>query len=231
MLMTARSHPDIRIQKLSIGREGSPLGVIDNLIADPDELVRMTSGKLFAAGSSFYPGIRSKAPLSYNQFVVATLTEQFAEHFGLRGRTLRMTQCHYSLVTTPPAKLAYLQSIPHVDAYATDELAFVHYLFKRDLGGTAFYRHRGTGFEFVDFERKARFIAAIEEEARGPDRPPPGYIDGDTPLYEQIARQDGVFNRLVVYRRNTLHSGCIRPDFIPDANPATGRLSLNGFIA
>jgi hypothetical protein len=229
--MIPRPHPDLRIRKLCIGREQVPLAVIDNVVAEPDQLVAQARGKPFGAVTSYYPGVRSKAPLSYAQFIISAFSGLFAEHFGLGGRTLRMTQCHYSLVTIAPAKLGYLQSIPHVDAYARDELAFVHYLFKRDLGGTAFYRHRRTGFEFVDSERKARFLAAIEEEARGPDRPPPGYIDGDTPLYEQVGRQEGVFNRLIVYRRNTLHSGCIRPDFVPDANPATGRLSLNGFIA
>ena len=47
----------------------------------------------------------------------------------------------------------------------------------------------------------------VEEEKLGPDSPPPGYINGDTPLYEQLSRQEGVFNRLLVYRRNSLHSG------------------------
>jgi hypothetical protein len=229
--MTSRRHPELRIQTLTIGREHIPLAVIDNVVAEPAQLAALAAGKLFAGVTSYYPGIRSKAPLSYTQFVIAEFATLFATHFGLGGRTLRMTQCHFSLVTTPPEKLTYLQSIPHVDAYASDELAFVHYLFKRDLGGTAFYRHRRTGFEFVDFDRKQQFISLVEQERNGPDRPAPGYINGDTALYEQIGRQEGVFNRMVLYRRNTLHSGCIGPDFKPDPSPLTGRLSLNGFIA
>jgi hypothetical protein len=35
---------------------------------------------------------------------------------------------------------------------------------------------------------------------------------------------------MLVYRRNSLHSGCIGPDFVPDANPLTGRLSINSFL-
>jgi len=38
------------------------------------------------------------------------------------------------------------------------------------------------------------------------------------------------FNRMLVYRRNSLHSGNIGKDFVPDANPLTGRLSINCFI-
>jgi hypothetical protein len=50
-------------------------------------------------------------------------------------------------------------------------------------------------------------------------------------LYEQICRQDGVFNRMLMYRRNSLHTGALSPSFIPDPNPRTGRLSINGFLA
>jgi len=38
------------------------------------------------------------------------------------------------------------------------ELACVHYLFKQNHGGTAFYRHRRTGFEVVTQERKAEYF-------------------------------------------------------------------------
>jgi hypothetical protein len=35
---------------------------------------------------------------------------------------------------------------------------------------------------------------------------------------------------MLVYRRNSLHSGCIETGFVPDTNPSTGRLSINSFI-
>ena len=38
--MELAPHPSMRIQKLTIGRENAPLLVIDNLVADADELVR-----------------------------------------------------------------------------------------------------------------------------------------------------------------------------------------------
>jgi hypothetical protein len=34
-----------------------------------------------------------------------------------------------------------------------------------------------------------------------------------------------------MYRRTTLHSGSLAPDFVPDPNPRTGRLSINAFLA
>jgi len=224
-------HPGLAIQKLVIGREGAPLLVIDNLVADADSLVNLAASKFFGDVASYYPGVRAKAPLTYQQFVLEQLRGLFADYFGLGQRSQRFTMCHFSLVTTPPEKLEHLQCIPHIDSVASNELAFIHYLFKTDLGGTAFYRHRRTGFEVIDQARKAEYFALVEEEKHGPNKPALGYINGDTALYEQVGRQDGLFNRMLVYRRNSLHSGCIDRNFVADPNPRTGRLSINGFIA
>ena len=151
--MNFKFHPDLSLQKLRIGREQAPLVVIDSLVADADELVDIAATKMFSEVATYYPGVRSKVPLTYQQFVLEQLRDVFAGYFGLSGRTVRFTACHFSLVTTPPAKLAHLQSIPHIDSTAGFELAFVHYLFKSDFGGTSFYRHRATGFEYIDDSR------------------------------------------------------------------------------
>jgi hypothetical protein len=224
-------HPDFAVQRLTFGREQAPLLVIDNVVAKADELVDLAASKFFGDVASYYPGVRAKAPLTYQQFILDRLRELFTDHFGLQGRKLRFTMCHFSLVTTPADKLEHLQCIPHIDSTLGTELAFIHYLFKRDHGGTAFYRHRHTGFEIIDQARRAEYFGRVEAEKHGPNKPPIGYINGDTPLYEQVAAQAGVFNRMLVYRRNSLHSGSIGPQFIADPDPRTGRLSINGFVA
>jgi hypothetical protein len=229
--MTIRRHPDFRLQRLRIGREQAPLVVIDDLVADPEDLVSVAASKQFGEVASYYPGIRAKVSLIYQQFILEQLRGVFAEEFAFESGAVRFTACHYSLVTTPPEKLTYLQRIPHVDSVAGRELAFVHYLFKADHGGTAFYRHRKSGFEYIDQARKPEYLRYLEEEKSGPHSPPAEYINGDTPLYELLATQQGVFNRLVLYRRNSLHSGALGPGFIADTNPRTGRLSINGFLA
>jgi len=225
------AHPDINVQQLAIGHEGEPLLVIDNLVADADALVDLAAGKHYSDVVTYYPGVRAKAPLTYQQFILDKFRDLIGGFFGLQPGSLRFTACHYSLVTTPPDKLAYLQRIPHSDSMLRSELAMVHYLFKRDLGGTAFYRHRKTGFEYVDVPRRATYLDIVEQEMNGPDSPASGYINGSTALYEQISAQQGVFNRLLMYRRSSLHSGSIRPDFVPELDPRKGRLSINGFLA
>ncbi len=229
--MNPTSHPDFRLQKLVIGREQAPLVVIDNLLANPDELVDLAATKSFGAVDTYYPGVRSKVPLSYQRFIIETFRDVFSGYFGLSPSGLRFTACHFSMVTLPPEKLVYLQRIPHIDSMSGEELAFVHYLFKADHGGTAFYRHRATGFEFVDLARKTEYWRVVESEMKGANPAECAYINGNTPLYEQVGSQEGIFNRMLVYRRTSLHSASLARTFVPDPNPRTGRLSINGFLA
>lgn len=223
-------HPDIQIARLSIGAENAPLLVVDNFVRDPEQLVESAAQKAFAQSMRYFPGVRTKASLAYQQVFDLGLKQTLLEFFGLEGARLRFGMCHYSLITTPAEQLATLQRIPHVDSLGWQGLATIHYLFKRDHGGTAFYRHRQTRFEYLDESRQQTYLQCLLRECDGPDAPAPAYINGNTPLFEQVAKQDGVFNRLLVYRRNSLHSGCIGREFVPDTNPLTGRLSINCFI-
>jgi hypothetical protein len=42
-MMFPTLHPEIRIQQLAIGKERAPLLVIDNLVAQPEELVHLAA--------------------------------------------------------------------------------------------------------------------------------------------------------------------------------------------
>jgi hypothetical protein len=210
--MTVSLHPEMRVRRLSIGREGAPLLVVDNLVKDPNDLVELAATKVFTQAPYCYPGLRVKAPLTYQRFILETLRTEIDSAFGLVDRSLRFSECNFSLLMN-------------------DELAMIHYLFRANHGGTAFYRHRRTGFEYVDQPRQIEYQKQVEAEKAGPDSAPPAYIIGDSPLYERIAGQDGIYNRLLMYRRTSLHSPSISPDFIPDPDPRTGRLSINAFLA
>lgn len=228
--MVVEPGKNFQVQKFSIGREGAPLIVIDNLVADPEQLVQMAGQMNFRDGGRFYPGIRAIAPAEYQRFLVHCLSQVFIKDLQLKASQLRLELCHYSIVTTPANELEPPQRIPHIDSIQNNGFAAVHYLFKGTLGGTAFYRHRQTGFEYIDENRQQQYFQVIEEESRDPRFPAAGYINGDTSFFERIAAQEGVFNRILIYRKNSLHSGSIEKTFIPDPNPLTGRLSINSFI-
>ncbi|HEX5055884.1 MAG TPA: DUF6445 family protein [Gammaproteobacteria bacterium] len=228
--MQLELHPDVRLQKLTIGREKAPLIVIDNFIARPEQLLEV-AGKLdFAPAGRLFPGIRAQAPKPYMEFMFGSLRNLLLDYFQLNGTRLAFSLCHYSIVTTTPEKLELLQRIPHIDSTDGNGLATIHYLFSKNLGGTAFYRHRATGFEYVDRSRHKQYFGTLEKESGDPGFPGCDYINGDTPFFERIAAQEGVFNRILIYRRNSLHSGSIDAAFVPDPNPLTGRLSINSFI-
>ncbi|KAF1708119.1 DUF6445 family protein [Pseudoxanthomonas sacheonensis] len=227
--MLLNHHPGLQVRKLSIGTEGAPLLVIDNLVSDPERLVRKAARSHFVGQASMFPGIRAQAPLSYQRFLETTLNPLLKECFGLEPGRFVFPMCHFSLVTLPAEKLLFLQRIPHIDSLRSEGLATVHYLFHADWGGTAFYRHRRTGFEYIDEQRRKEYFDCLEQESRGSDVAD-GYIGEDTALFERVAKVEGVFNRMVVYRRNSLPSGSIDKARVPPADPVTGRLSINTFI-
>jgi hypothetical protein len=229
--MILEPDPGLRIERRSLGNEGAPLLVIDRLVREPERLVRKAERLHFTPQGAMFPGIRARAPLSYEAFLERLIRPLLGEVFGLPVQArLTFPMCHYSLVTRPPEELAFLQRVPHIDSTTGKGLATVHYLFRGDWGGTAFYRHRGTGFEYVDEARREGYYRRLEQESQGADAPSSGYIGQDTALFERIDAVDGVFNRMVVYRRNSLHSGAIDNDRVPPPDPLNGRLSINTFI-
>jgi len=228
--MLVSLHPQVRISASRIGEEGAPMLVIDQLVADPERLVRKAARHDFQPQGAMFPGIRARAPLGYEQFLDNALRPYLTEYFGLPQGRFVFPMCHYSLVTTPPGQLAFLQRVPHIDSVRGDGLATVHYLFHGDWGGTAFYRHRHTGYEYIDESRRDTYFRRLEQESQGQDAPTGGYIGEDTTLFERIGQVDGVFNRMVVYRRNSLHSGSIDNERVPPPDPLHGRLSINCFI-
>src|SRR5688572_15287058 len=222
VFMDLALHKQFELRKLLIGSERAPLIVIDNFVANAEDLVDLAAGKRYLEPTQFYPGLRAKAPLSYQQLITEALKPTLVEYFGVDPGLMRFTMAHFSLVTKAAGSLVPLQRIPHVDA-AEPGLAMVHYLFKEDFGGTAFYRHRATGFEVIPEGRKQSYYPLLQQQMAGPDAPPNEYINGDTALFEQVAVEQGVFNRALIYRRNSLHSGAIPKGFVPNADPAKGR--------
>ncbi|RVU33372.1 hypothetical protein EOE67_17335 [Rheinheimera riviphila] len=222
----------MQIQLLHIGMEQSPLLVIDNFVAQPELLVAHACRQQFVANSPYYPGVRAAAPRHYQQMLLQSLQPTLLEVFALPERPLSFSVCHYSIITTRPTQLKLLQRIPHFDTVELHALAAVHYLFQGDLGGTAFYRHRKTGFETINQSRMPDYYRSLESENDGPNFPKAraGYIQGDTPLFEQIANPQGVFNRLVIYPRNLLHTGHIPASSLLSADPRQGRLTISSFI-
>lgn len=210
------------------GREGEPVVVIDGFAPRPDAFVDDATFLAFAPMGEHYPGLRARVAPALLRPLLDALAPVIAEVFALDAT--ETIDAFYSLVTTPPAALAPIQRLPHVDGVERGRLALLHYLARDERSGTAFFRHRSTGFETIDAARLPGYRAALAADLARAGLPEAAYIAGDTPLFEQIASHRGVFNRAILYRSHALHCAAIPPDMALDADPESGRLTVNTFL-
>ncbi|WP_242140151.1 DUF6445 family protein [Sphingomonas sp. TREG-RG-20F-R18-01] len=211
------------------GQEQRPLLVIDDFWPDPDLLREDAAALRMGEIGPHYPGVRAEVPTRLAETMRRKVAPLLVEHFGL-DPVPGVSEAYYSLVTTDPAQLAPIQRLPHFDGVESRRIAVLLFLGHGPQGGTAFYRQRTTGFESVDAMRLDPFRQALEAGVRTHGMPPPSYIAGDTPLYEQIAVQPGGFNRALIYAGNTLHCAYLPPDVRLSTDPLAGRLTLNLFL-
>ena len=210
------------------GTEQQPVVVIDGFAPAPDRFLDDAEFLSFRPIGEHYPGVRAPVAAPMLRPLLAALAPVAQEVFGLSG--LEVVDAFYSLVTTPPAQLAPIQRLPHFDEVSPSRLALLHFLARDESSGTAFYRHRTTGFESVDAGRLPAYRAALDADLKRHGLPEPAYIGGDTPVYQQLALHHGRLNRALLYRSNTLHCAFIPPGLPLSADPATGRLTVNTFL-
>lgn len=216
-----------------MGREQNPVLIIDNFFAAPENLITLAkSGTPFVGqATDYYPGLRKVAPDVYAQQSLVALAPIIKGTFNLpQENTARTSLCVFSLATTPPAKLRPIQCVPHIDTHDPNQFAMVHYLCSEHYGGTSFYRHRTTGHETITDIRLEEYFRILKQEVMTGGLPQLEYINGDTPLFERIAKVEVQFNRAIIYRSNALHAGDISEASGLSTNPEEGRLTLNTFI-
>ncbi|SFP97269.1 DUF6445 family protein [Sphingomonas rubra] len=217
------------IVRSSIGAEGEPVIVIDGFAPEPDQLRRAASVARFQAAGHHYPGQRAALPETYLAAQLPVIACALGRSFG-SVRRIRIIDASFSMVTSQPAYLTGGQRVPHVDGHGADRIALVHYLSTGDRDGTAFFRHRSTGFETVREERAETYQKHLDVEMDA--RPPaPAYIAGDTDLFERIELIDAAYNRALLYRSCLLHSGAISAGASLSPDPMAGRLTVTAFLA
>nr|WP_295638210.1 DUF6445 family protein [Novosphingobium sp.] len=215
---------------MTIGLGGEPLVVIDDFFPDPDALRAAALAASFVPARNTYPGVRAPLPDCYwSSDRLDTMSAMIEQAFGLAG-AIAMIDASFSIVTTPADQLSVAQRLPHCDAFVPNQIALVHYLSLDCLDGTAFYRHRSTGFETISEQHRQMYFAQVDFELRHLGMPAAGYIVGDTPMFERIASVEGRFNRALLYRGKQLHSGAIGPGAILSDDPGVGRLTVTAFF-
>ena len=227
-----RLHDEFRAATVRIGAEREAVVVVDNFLSSPQLLIDYAAAHstFDAVSDAFYPGSRAPAPPIYCFALRAFLGTIIGEAFGLRDSSVTGEISHFSVVTTPPEKLQIVQRMPHFDNTNPKQLALLHYLCGPEHGGTSFYRHRRSRFEYIDEARISAYKDAVTSDLTLLGPPPAKYVCGDDPLFERTASFDAAFNRVLIYRSINLHSADIGPMFNFDSNPRSGRLTANTFI-
>ncbi|WP_241659509.1 DUF6445 family protein [Sphingomonas glacialis] len=213
-----------------VGREAQPVVVIDGFAADPDVLRAAAIAASFGPAMQHYPGVRAALPPAYMPAQIEALADVLGPVLGRAG-AVALIDASFSIVTTPPEALDIRQRLPHCDAFGADRIALVHYLAPDGGDGTAFFRHRSTGFETIDEDRAPIFFGQLEAEIRHGGVPPARYVTGDTPLFERTLEIEARYNRALVYPSYLLHSGAIAPGVLLSSDPAQGRLTVTAFLS
>lgn len=223
--MTRQRRIDIR----QIGSEGTLVAVVDDFADNPERWRSEAAECDYRAMGDFYPGGRASVSSAYFSDIGAVLGEILRNVFGCTRR-MSVQRALYSIASTPPEDLGLAQRIPHFDETAPGHYAMVHYLSLDDLGGTAFYRHRSTGFESVSLERHATYIARLKSDFTNYGEPAADYISGDTQLFEQTGKVEYRYNRAVVYPASLLHCSQLHEGAALNQEPLSGRLTIAGFM-
>ncbi len=223
--------PQLSAVPLPGGREAL---VIDGALENADDVVDLAVQyrHLFEPASAYaYPGLE----LWVNEQVLGRWTEFFAQHLRSRlgARRTLQASARLSMVTKPAAELLPRQWFCHRDDEglpATEMIAAsVLYLFHdATFGGTSFYRPRLPPAETAQLIDDAKRLDGAAFSARWGIAP--GYQVGDNAAFEQVARVEAAYNRLVVYDGGVFH--CSDNGEAPPAadDPARGRLTFNGFL-
>lgn len=224
-----RLNPDASIKRLCFGSEKHELILIDGFLDDAQALLSFAvEGKAFEEDpGNYYPGVRKPLPSGYELAMIDVVRRAYGLALDAPVSPLLSA---LSLATKRGDELRPIQSIPHFDTSEEGQYGFVHYLCGERFGGTSFYRHRATAFEAITLCREAVYQKALSREATTKGVPRPGYISGDTLLFEQIFTVSARFNRAIIYPSNILHAGVIQGYDDISHNPLEGRLTATSFI-
>lgn len=228
---------NLSIKLLNAAHAMQKIIVIENLLEHPQALIDYATLHNFkpapgqAAGKG-YPGVQLVPPSDYSQALIDFVKPLIQKEFGV-DETLDMhkSECVMSLMTLKESELSPAQCVPHFDTSNINQFAIILYLCDQSHGGTAFYRHNATGFEFITPQTSDRYFDSFLAELKAHPPAQKYFTDSDV-QFTKLGVLPVAFNRMVIYRSCTLHSPyLINPEHSINADPRTGRLTVNTFVA
>ena len=230
---TALFNPDPRIERVAFA-DGLSCLVVDDALEHPERLRQYAIAhreEFRHAPFNAYPGIELPMPAD----VTAQLDEFFRRHIRslLDGRRTLKMNCRMAMVTVPETELEARQCICHRDSAWIDPgqsiAASVLYLFDDpDLGGTSFFAPKKSAREIDLLIHDSS--TASNADFFGKYRIAQGYMAESNDYFEKVGRIPARWNRMIFYDGRMFHCGEVGSPQALSGDPATGRLTLNGFF-
>lgn len=220
------------VQTLTMGEHR--ILMIDDFLQNPQAMVDFAASSAFSpypgrAEQKGYPGIRARVPEDYSCNITLFLEPLIKAHFGVPAELdIRKSICAFSLTTLAEQELGPLQCTPHFDASTPHHMAVLLYLCDERHGGTGFYRHNATSLQQITATTREHYLDVYYEEINT-KRPAQRYFHESTDQFTLLGMLPAKFNRLVAYQGSLLHTACVNPALSIDANPRSGRLTVNTF--
>lgn len=202
---------------------------IDEFLDQPDQVIEHACLQNFAQITPQYPGVRAPLDPGLCAAMIDSLSPCLSDWFGTAHGRWSM-QAWYSIVTSAPGDLLPIQRLPHVDGTDPNQIAMMLYLHRTGHGGTAFFRHKSTGYEALTDATYPHYRDQLQRDVARSGLPPAAYVTDGEPLFERTHATPGLFNQAVFYRGNILHSGVIDNSAPLLRDPRGGRLTINGFF-
>lgn len=220
------------VELVRIGRRGIEVSVIDNVLHDPEDAAALGFAQSYTQDpGNLYPGVRAAMPENFSIPFRAWLTPILQRQGILdSAQTLSRDVSFFSVVTTASEDLKPIQCIPHHDSTDPTLFAAVLYLCDTRFSGTAFYRHRRTGYEEITEDNVGNYQLALNTDLRMHGAPRKEYINGDSLLFETIFASELQFNRAIVYPARTLHAARIEQQFNTPKDRSEWRLTVTALL-
>lgn len=208
--------------------------VVDNALAHPEEwrdYAASRANEFLDAPFNAYPGVQLETPPEFH----GALNDFFSQHVRRTLGCRRTLHAHsrFALVTRKPDELQPRQTICHRDnAWVAPEhinAASVLYLFDDEgLGGTSFYKPRVDPANLLLLVHESGTLdAATFSKKYGVPR---AYMRDTNRYFARTATVPAAFNRMIFYDGGEFHTGDIAAPDRLSADPARGRLTMNGFF-
>jgi hypothetical protein len=223
---------DAAVESVQIGRAGITVTLIDDVFLNAARVAAFGLDQTFSAdGSNLYPGLRAAMPEKFSTAFRVWLTPLLQRQGVLAAEeTICRDASFFSFVSAASKDLLPIQRIPHFDSTDPKLSAAVIYLCDARFGGTAFYRHRRTGYEEITEENVRNYQVALDHDMRAHGPPKNEYMNGDTSLFETIFSSELKFNRAIIYPGRALHAAKIARPFEPPKTRNDWRLTITSLL-